>query len=84
MTASGGTAPYTFALLSGSLPAGLSLSAGGVISGTPTGSGASSFTVGATDSVGNTGSRAYVINIGTGVADRLSAGPAERHAGHRL
>ena len=63
MTASGGTAPYTFALLSGSLPAGLTLSAGGVISGTATGSGTSSFTVGATDSVGNTGSRGYVINI---------------------
>ena len=32
----GGTAPYTFQITSGSLPAGLSMSSAGVISGTPT------------------------------------------------
>jgi hypothetical protein len=32
-----GTAPYTFTLVSGTMPAGLSLSSSGVISGTPTG-----------------------------------------------
>ena len=31
-----GTAPYTFQITSGSLPAGLSMSSAGVISGTPT------------------------------------------------
>jgi hypothetical protein len=36
LAASGGTQPYTWSLTSGALPAGLSLSAGGVISGTPT------------------------------------------------
>lgn len=36
LTASGGTAPYSFALVSGSLPPGLNLSSGGTISGTPT------------------------------------------------
>jgi hypothetical protein len=41
---------------SGSLPAGLSLSSGGVISGTPTGTGTSNFTVRVADSDGVTGS----------------------------
>ena len=78
VTASGGTGPYTFALTAGALPTGLTLSAGGVISGTPTGSGTSSFTVGATDTVGNTGSHAYSVNIGTGV---LVVAPAALPAG---
>lgn len=46
-----GTAP-TFTLASGSLPTGLSLSSGGVISGTPTATGSYSFTVNATDANG--------------------------------
>lgn len=49
-TASGGTTPYTWSISSGSLPAGLSLNSGaGVISGTPTSSGTSNFTVSVTD-----------------------------------
>ena len=45
-----GTAPITWSITSGSLPAGLSLDAvSGVISGTPTGGGTSSFTVKATN-----------------------------------
>lgn len=39
LQASGGTAPYVWSIESGSLPAGLSLSASGAISGTPTASG---------------------------------------------
>jgi hypothetical protein len=78
VTASGGTGPYTFALTAGALPTGLTLSAGGVISGTPTGSGVSNFTVGATDSIGDTGSHAYSVNIGTGV---LVVAPAALPAG---
>jgi uncharacterized protein YhjY with autotransporter beta-barrel domain len=65
VTATGGTGPYTYAVTSGSLPAGLTLNTSiGVISGTPTTAGTASFTVGATDSHGNTGSQAYSINIG--------------------
>ena len=64
VTASGGVGPYTYTILSGSLPVGLTLNAStGVISGTPTGSGASSFTVHALDSVGNTGSQNYTVYI---------------------
>lgn len=50
IAASGGTVPYTWSLASGSLPAGLSLSSAGVISGTPTAPGTSSFTVQVVDS----------------------------------
>ena len=45
LTATGGTIPYTWSVPPGTLPAGLSLSAAGVLSGTPTTAGTSSFTV---------------------------------------
>lgn len=50
VTASGGTGSYSFSLASGTLPAGLSLSASGTISGTPTAAGTTStFTVSVSD-----------------------------------
>jgi hypothetical protein len=50
-SASGGTTPYTYAISTGALPAGLTLSSStGSVSGTPTTQGTSSFTVTATDS----------------------------------
>lgn len=57
LTAAGST-PITWAVTAGTLPAGLTLSSGGVLSGTPTGSGAFSFTVTATNGVGG-GTKAY-------------------------
>jgi hypothetical protein len=51
LTASGGVPPYTFSLTgSTSLPAGLTLSSAGVISGAPTKSGSTIFSVDVTDS----------------------------------
>ena len=50
LNVSGGTPGYTWSLASGRLPAGLALSSAGVISGTPTASGTSTFTVGVKDS----------------------------------
>ena len=50
LTAGGGTPAYTWKLMNGSLPAGLTLAATtGVISGTPNTAGTSTFTLGATD-----------------------------------
>ncbi|MCG7506854.1 putative Ig domain-containing protein [Mesorhizobium retamae] len=63
ITASGGIAPYTFSTNPAGLPAGMSLSAGGVLSGTPTQSGTFAFTVVATDSNGQTGPRAYNLTV---------------------
>jgi uncharacterized repeat protein (TIGR03803 family) len=63
LTARGGTAPYTFAVTAGSLPAGLSLSTAGVLSGTPTTIGSSAFTVTATDSTGMTGNQQYTLLV---------------------
>lgn len=65
ITASGGTAPYTFAVTAGALPNGLMLGSSGVISGTPTAGGSFNFTITATDSNTNTGSRDYSIQIVT-------------------
>ena len=50
LTSTGGKGPFTWALSSGSLPPGLSISAGGVISGTPTALGTTTFKVQVTDS----------------------------------
>ncbi len=50
LSASGGTTPYTWSVASGSLPAGLSLSSSGQISGTPTAAGIYPFDVRASDS----------------------------------
>src|SRR5271157_1395841 len=50
LVATGGQQPFTWTIDSGALPAGLSLSTDGVISGTPTTAGTSAFTLRVTDS----------------------------------
>ncbi len=50
LTSTGGVGPFTWAMASGTLPPGLSISASGVISGTPTTLGATTFKVQVTDS----------------------------------
>jgi Putative Ig domain len=50
LQASGGVTPYTWSLSSGTLPAGLNLSTGGAISGTPTAAGSYPITFAVTDS----------------------------------
>ncbi len=68
ITASGGTTPYAYALTAGALPAGVTLTANGTLSGTSTVAGTFNFTVTATDASGGTGpytaSAAYSIVIG--------------------
>ncbi|UXN75916.1 autotransporter domain-containing protein (plasmid) [Devosia sp. A8/3-2] len=66
LSATGGTAPYTFTLLHGALPAGLSLGPDGLISGTPREEGMLHFVVFAQDSTGGTpinGSRTYSMSV---------------------
>lgn len=68
ITASGGSGSYTYAITAGALPNGLSLGAGGTLSGTPTATGAYAFTITATDTSAApgpyTGSQAYAVSIG--------------------
>ncbi len=67
IVASGGTAPYAFAVVSGALPGGLTLNASGLLGGVPTASGSSTFEVQATDANGATGSRQYALQIAPAV-----------------
>jgi hypothetical protein len=62
LTATGGTGTPTFAVTSGTLPAGLSVTIAGLLSGTPTAAGSSTFTVTATAS-GCTGSKSYTLVV---------------------
>ncbi|WP_313393575.1 putative Ig domain-containing protein [Pseudomonas sp.] len=64
LTASGGSSPYTYSLTTGTLPAGISLSTAGVLSGTPTAAGSFNFTITATDNTGFTGTQAYNLSVG--------------------
>jgi hypothetical protein len=64
LSVSGGSPAYQFALGSGSLPLGLSLSAGGAISGAPAVEGQFNFIVRVTDAFGFTGERAYTLTVG--------------------
>lgn len=64
LAASGGTPPYTWSVVSGTLPQGLSLNAeNGIISGTPTAAGASDFRIRATDRTGRQAERSFRITI---------------------
>ncbi len=79
VSGSGGTAPYTFAVVAGSLPTGLSLNTStGVVSGTPTAGGAYGFTIKATDANTFNASRAY---SGTIAAATVVVTPATLPAG---
>ena len=64
LAATGGTAPYTWSISSGSLPAVLGLASNtGVISGTPSGTGTTSFTVNVTDSNSLSATKALSITV---------------------
>jgi hypothetical protein len=65
LAASGGLTPYTWSVTSGTLPAGLTLSSSGTLSGTPTSAGSSNFTIQVRDSssTAQTASRAFTVRI---------------------
>jgi len=75
LTESGGTAPFTWSVSSGSLPPGISLSADGNLSGTPTATGTSSFTVQVTDANNQTATEATSITVSAGVSTTFAAPP---------
>jgi subtilisin family serine protease len=63
LSASGGVPPYSWTRTSGNLPAGLTLSSAGAITGTPTASGTSSFTVQVKDSASQTMTQTLTLVI---------------------
>jgi hypothetical protein len=74
LSAVGGTAPYTWTITAGSLPAGLSLNAAtGAIAGTPTSSGPSNFTVQVTDNSSVKASKAFTLNIASSLVITTAA-----------
>ena len=64
LSASGGSGPYSYAVTAGSLPAGLSLSRSGKLTGTPVARGQARFTITATDASQAASARSYTVRIG--------------------
>ncbi|MFP2903838.1 putative Ig domain-containing protein [Pyxidicoccus sp. 3LFB2] len=63
LSVSGGRSPLSWTVASGSLPPGLSLASDGMLSGTPSALGDSSFTVRVTDGGGRTDSRSLSVTV---------------------
>lgn len=63
LNATGGSYPYTYALSSGSLPSGLSLSYSGLLTGTPYCGSSQSFGIQVTDSLGRRGVNQFTLPI---------------------
>jgi len=76
LAASGGAAPYAWSISTGSLPAGLSLNSGGVISGSPSTPGTANFTVQVTDANAAHSTTAFSLTIyPSGTPIILTSGP---------
>jgi MBG domain/Bacterial Ig-like domain (group 3)/Putative Ig domain len=82
--ATGGTTPYHYTISGGALPAGMSLSSAGLLTGTPTASGAFSFTVLATDAESVTGSQTYSLTVGAATATITLGNLAQIYTGSPL
>ena len=63
LTPWGGTAPYTFSINSGSLPPGVTMTSGGLISGTPTVAGEYLVCITVTDSVGCHVTKCFYVEV---------------------
>jgi sugar lactone lactonase YvrE len=63
LAVTGGTAPYSWSLTSGTLPGGLTLSTGGTITGTPTSAGTVTISVRVTDASSLTASQTYTLTV---------------------
>ena len=82
LAASGGTPPYSWSLASGALPSGLGLSAGGVISGTPTATGGFSFTVRVTDSASATATQPLNLTVSASLLSVWASTAAPANVDH--
>jgi hypothetical protein len=82
--ATGGTSPYHYTISGGALPAGMSLSSAGSLTGTPTASGTFSITVLATDADSVTGSQTYSLTVGKATAPITLGDLAQTYSGAPL
>lgn len=76
LTAFAGTSPYTWSITGGALPAGLSLSSDGTISGTPTTIGVSTTTIQVTDNAAQSTSRIFGMYVAAGSESTPASSPA--------
>jgi uncharacterized protein (TIGR03437 family) len=72
-TATGGSVPYSWSISAGAPPPGLTLSAAGTMSGTPTAAGTFNLTVRVTDSANATATRAVTVTINPGGTPTISS-----------
>lgn len=79
LSASGGTAPFTFTATG--LPAGLTLSTTGALSGTPTAAGTATVMVTANDANGCTDTRAYTVTIAQASSSNVTVDDASANEG---
>jgi hypothetical protein len=76
LAATGGIAPYTWSLSSGTLPPGLGLSVGGVLGSSPTTAGSYTFTVQVTDNIGGADTQVLSLTVSTTPAPAAAAAGA--------
>jgi hypothetical protein len=76
LTETGGTSPFTWSVSSGTLPAGIMLSADGNLTGTPTSIGTFAFTVKVTDANSQSATQATSVTVSAGVSTTFPAPPA--------
>lgn len=75
LTEAGGVAPYTYALIGGSLDSGLSLSASGLIAGTPANAETDSFIVRITDAHGLSSQTHFNLTVAPSTLTFLTSSP---------
>ncbi len=68
LTATGGTAPYTWSVNAGTLPPGITLSSAGVLSGTPTTTGSYPFSVNVIDKNNGIATASITLVVGAGLS----------------
>jgi dienelactone hydrolase len=66
LSASGGTGPYSWSVISGTLSAGVTLNSDGTLTGTPSNTGTFTITAQATDANGNSDTQTFTITVSSG------------------
>jgi hypothetical protein len=76
LAATGGTGNFTWTVTSGAVPTGLSLSSGGLLSGTPTVTGSFTFEATATDTASSSAAKSFTVNVAAPVVVSTSSLPS--------